>query len=392
MKSKCGILVCETFRREAAAAVAAEGFDDVKVVTFPRDCGRPASRQDRFDQVLREAVCRFDHVLVLSGRCRKMAQPRAASTDYGNVTRIEHCFDLFLPSVTIRKYLADGAYLLTSGWLDTWAEREEIWGSNHPICREFLPESCSRLVLLNSGVSAHSPEQLASMAALVDRPTEIVPVKLEMLRLMLAQHLREWRRNPIRGMECPAGMQPAEYAVVFDKLSGLAECDSEERAIRAIFDLFDTIYAPSLMVYLPLREGSRGTPLMFPVGAPLSDLVLESLAGLRQNHMWSESGAGLLVRMQRNGETLGALLLEGTALLQHKEHYLNLTLTILPVLTLAVSNARILEQLKRSREPLRDSNGMVRHESVGTIAVALNGGVETRRCVSSKGHVTKSGV
>jgi diguanylate cyclase (GGDEF)-like protein/PAS domain S-box-containing protein len=147
----------------------------------------------------------------------------------------------------------------------------------------------------------------------------------------------------------------ADYAAVFDMLRGWSGFETEEQVAQAIFALFDRTCAPALQGYLPGREDRPVTWLTSPVAAPLPEGLVEKLAGLSEPYAWTESGAGFVLRLHRDRETLGILLVEGIAQPQFKEHTLNLTLRILPVLTLAVSNARNFEQRERSQEMLRES-------------------------------------
>ena len=58
----------------------------------------------------------------------------------------------------------------------------------------------------------------------------------------------------------------------------------------------------------------------------------EPLSELRSDCAWLEERDGFVVRIQREGEMLGALLVDRVALPLRKTDYLNLTSTILPVI------------------------------------------------------------
>ena len=152
----------------------------------------------------------------------------------------------------------------------------------------------------------------------------------------------------------------ADYAQVFEMLRRWSGFETEEKVAQAFFDLFQRICAPALQGYLSGREDRPVTWLTSPAATPLPEGLVEKPDGLREPYAWTESGAGFVVRLQRDRQTLGILLVEGIALPRHKEHYLKLTLSILPVLTLAVSNARNFEQLERSQEMLRESEESLR--------------------------------
>ena len=331
MQPSRGIAVCRFLQREVEAVIAAEGWEDVEVVPFPCNCSCLAHHQPPSAQAFEG---RFEHLLELTGTCM-------------GGTRLKSCFELFLPQVLIHKYIAEGAYLLTPGWLSSWPQRMAVWGFDQPLVREFFAESCARLVLLDTGLEAGSAVELATFAAFVDRPYEVVPVGLEMLGLILAKQMRPQRRPSLED-----GSRTADDAMVLDMLSRLAGFDSEEKVAQAVFDLFEMICAPEVQGYVQIKDGQSAL-LTSPAGAVLPEGVESRLMSSCENYAWTESGAGFWVRVRREHETLGVLLVDRIALPQYRERYLNLTLTLLPALSLAVSNARIFEKLERSQEVLR---------------------------------------
>jgi hypothetical protein len=110
------------------------------------------------------------------------------------------------------------------------------------------------------------------------------------------------------------------------------------------------------MAYLPFREGQAGIPLTSRRSVSLSEAVIARMSGLKEKYAWSESGAGFIVRLQQGNEPLAFLLLEGFIMPQYRERYLNFTFTILPVLVLAISNARNYEYREISRKLLEEEH------------------------------------
>ena len=66
-------------------------------------------------------------------------------------------------------------------------------GAERTAAREFIAESATRLVLLDTRVDATSAERLAEFAGFVGLPFEHVPIGLDFARLFLTRIVLEWR-------------------------------------------------------------------------------------------------------------------------------------------------------------------------------------------------------
>ncbi|HEX9077949.1 MAG TPA: ATP-binding protein [Desulfuromonadaceae bacterium] len=347
---RTGILVCEILRREVEEALAAENLSDVEVTTFPCECGGPGQLGEISGAIVPAAARRYDTLLVLA--CDAGAagdrQPATAGTP-AHVVVLEGGFSLFLPSATIRHFQARGAHLVTPGWLVNWRAQLAAWGFDRQSGREFFAESCGKLLLLDTGITGSAVERMGEMAAYLDRPFEVVPVGLDMLRLSLVRHVRPHPPKSHGGRLLPAEeLLSADNAMVFDMMSRLASLDSEECVVRNIFDLFAMFCAPGLQCYLPFRDGRPEAPIAHPQRIAVPADAIKRLSALDEAYAWPESGAGFMVRIHREQQLLGALLVDDIPLPERREDYLNMTFVILPVLALAIANARNAE-LKRER-------------------------------------------
>jgi signal transduction histidine kinase/DNA-binding response OmpR family regulator/HPt (histidine-containing phosphotransfer) domain-containing protein len=365
MNAEYGILVCDNLRREVAAALAAEDLQGVRVFTFPCACGQPAIPAERLDTLLASRIQGLDHLLLLNASCFSPSPAmKLTAVLQEKTTRIERHFDLFLPTSLIRQCITGGAYLLTPGWLQDWPERLRAWGFDQPTARSFFAESCARLLLIDTGVDCDSAEKLAALAAYVDRRCDILPAGLDQLRLLLKGHIMQWRLHVRAPANTAQAVQAADYAMVFEMLSRLAHFKTEATVARAIFVMFDMLCAPAVQVYLPIQpDGIAGRPFGCPEDVATTESAI-CMANLNAPHARTASGAGFMVRVQEDAETLGILLVDRIALPQHTERYLNLTLTILPALALAIANARNMEQLERARAEAEQLNQHLAHQTL----------------------------
>ena len=87
--------------------------------------------------------------------------------------------------------IADGAYLLTPGWLRRWRQHMVAWGFDQPTARLFFAETTHRLVLLDTGVSADASMHLRGLADFLALPYQVIPVGLQRFAAHLARTLAE---------------------------------------------------------------------------------------------------------------------------------------------------------------------------------------------------------
>jgi diguanylate cyclase (GGDEF)-like protein/PAS domain S-box-containing protein len=158
-------------------------------------------------------------------------------------------------------------------------------------------------------------------------------------------------------VESPANLkkQLADYAMALDLMGSLSGINTEPGVIEKIIEIFSMLCCASSIVYLPVVNGRSGdiAPLSnFPSD---NELLIRQLADFKEDHAWTESGLGFILRIGSKDETMGVMNIEGLAFPEYKEHYLNLALNISGILAIAVLNARNFEDLMHSKEILNKS-------------------------------------
>lgn len=160
----------------------------------------------------------------------------------------------------------------------------------------------------------------------------------------------------------------ADYALIFDLLSRLVGFTSETDLVRGLFELFEMICAPAGLAYLPFRDEKAGKMIVSPGATITSAEWVERLSGSRSDCAWLAERDGFVVRIQQDHEMLGALLVDRVALPLRNADYLNLTLAILPVLALVITNARNMERLIQAKDMLHEKRKLA---AVGTLACGM---------------------
>jgi len=118
------------------------------------------------------------------------------------------------------------------------------------------------------------------------------------------------------------------------------------------------LFAPQHLLYIPFEDDKPGETMAFTT-SPIDRAAVENLLAnfdFQAEYAWTESGSGFLLRIAYRSETLGVLEVDAIPFPEYKEHYLNLALTVANVCGLAISNARIYQQIKQAEEALRRRN------------------------------------
>lgn len=151
----------------------------------------------------------------------------------------------------------------------------------------------------------------------------------------------------------------ADYAMVVDLLATLPAATDEAAAVAAVRELFLHLWAPSGIVYIPIVAGRPGPPQPPDTPTAGGPGLAAFLADDSLSSAWDGLAAGFLLRLRHQGNTLGVFAVLGLAFPQYRSHYLNLALAIAQVCGLAIHNARIYSQLRRSLAELETSQRAV---------------------------------
>lgn len=345
---------CPHFRQEVLAVAA--GSEDltglgVNTHSFPCLQGAPKGRVT-LAQVplgLREGTN-----AVIGGGCLRGWDGAGKGLEGAAVLAPQQCFHLVAPPAMVDRLIAEGAFLMTPGWLSDWREHIAHWGFDQETARQFFQETTQKLVLLDTGVSGDSLAQLSAMGEYLGLAWQDIPVGMDMLKLSLERLVLDLRRGAISLP--PPERYFADHLMVIDLLTELLTTGGEKEALGRVEELFALLFAPGRLNYTPAGSGSE-----------------EASAWAGKDFAWTRSGRGFVVRLQHRGQDLGSLELEDLAFAQYKESYLALALPLAKVCALAISNARALESRQKAEQALRNMASIVESSKDAIIGQSLQG-------------------
>jgi signal transduction histidine kinase len=154
------------------------------------------------------------------------------------------------------------------------------------------------------------------------------------------------------------GLEPrlriADYATAFDFLGKLAGCRTEEAVIEKAFDLFSLLFSPTKLIFLEIRAECPGT-VISRSDAPFDlEEAKIRMEWMETDYAWTPSGKGFFIRVGE-GPNRAVIQVEGVRFTEYLNHYLNLALNIVPVLSLALNNAKNYQLLQNEQYKLREA-------------------------------------
>ncbi len=359
MRSSLHLLVCQYYLREAQAIVHGPEFEGVTVSAYPDVCVHPqAERMKMVERLFGESES-SERTVVLVGGCfmPRTGQRPLVEDRLHKVYHADLCFSLLLNKTLIDDYLRAGAYLVTPGWLEVWEQHLADWKFDQPTAQAFFSETTRKLVLLDTGVDPEAAMHLKTCSEYLKLPSERVPTGLDMLRLVLAGIVQDWRRNVAHDEAATAvgkaHRKLADYMLALDLLVKLTRIMTEDEAIHLILELFVMLFGAGNVSYATVVDGTIGT---IHATHPESD-------DARRMHSWIErlgaqedtatTESGFCLRIKYQDETVGIVCAYAVAFPQHESDYLNLALGIVNLCGLAIANARTITRREEAEDALR---------------------------------------
>ncbi len=343
MPDKLHVIVCENLGEEVRAAAEVERFSDVEVVPFAAKCGQAAAGAERLEALVESLRGKGAKVFILGGACLTGKADATGSDSIRTRFGLDQCFPLFVGQPAVEGMIRAGAYLVTAGWVRHWRRSLTEWGFTQPQVREFFAETTKRIILLDSGINPSAEADGRAFAEYVGLPLTVHSVGLDLLRLHLRAAVLEWRLENER-------RKTADLAMLSELTSDLARIGEEDESIADLLLLFRSLFAPKRVLYLPVIYDCPGNPVVVPDHESVDPAEVSRLWALAGDYAVLESGDGFALRVAHRGETLGLIEVRGFAFPAHRDHYLNLALTVSVLAGLAISNARTFHLLREEKD------------------------------------------
>ncbi|MBP1628408.1 MAG: histidine kinase [Holophagaceae bacterium] len=313
------LMVCEHYLADVQACL----IPGHRVSAFPARCGHPPLAWEEVPAI-RENL--EEKILLLGGPCLG-----ALCTKGGRVSsaRLRNCQEMLLDAETLEGFQKKGAYVLSSAWLQHWRRHLATWGEDPEVVSQMLRESVSHLLCLDTGTGPENLQaELAALGEAVGLHGEVIPVGREHLKRFLGKILREAdeRQSTPSAELHEARRQAADRALALEFLSELSQSLLEEEVQKRIVAFFAMLF-----------------------GAARVQFHGPEAAVLEETEEFRITNEGFIVRFGDPDQKIGTIEVAGLDFPQYLNYYLNLTLSVTSVCTMAVLNARSYQALSNAK-------------------------------------------
>ena len=348
MIDKLHFAVCEAYSADFAAALRAEGLNDVKVVSFPALCTRGRLNRQNWPEVLSAKGLTANNLVVVHGACNPQSLLPFELQKARFIFRRD-CLQYWVGEKFLDDVNRTGGYIVTAGWLTNWRSSVDEWGFDAEGLKRFFSEFAQRIIVLDTGVLFDCRQQAINFSQTVGLPHEVVSVDLMYLRLLLRNIWLEWQLDKkeksasvnMGGTLSSGARTNAEYAKLLDVVNQLADALTEEDIVKQLLENVALLLRPKKTGYFCLTQ-----ILDIPdISSENRDLLEVCFRQRRPLYVFSAGGKGFLVRLEYRGEVYGVLEVDELAFPEYRDHYLGWVINMANVSGLAISNARRAEEV-----------------------------------------------
>lgn len=306
-----GILACRNLDDEVRSALRGSAYENVRAIFFDPHCSLPLPEWNKaFGEAYANLSAEVDQVCVLSCGCSFPVPEIGFSAHLRSP-------EMFLSKNELRSLSGPGVYMISSGFAGRYRSSFPCQISS-PGEEKHLPDTgISRIVHLRTRDNGTADTGARELADRLSVSLAIVPVDLALFSARLRETLaslelvalRERKMGQLKGLE----EQVADYTMAFDLLKDIAAAATEKEVIRRIDHLFRLLFSPSVIKH-------SDTP-------------------------YEEGASGLLLPVAYGGEVLLWFQIDHFAHPEFLDGYRNTARVLLPVLGLAIKNARTYQRL-----------------------------------------------
>ncbi len=180
MNGRTKIVICETLRQEAIAALRQEGLEGAELIALP-----PFDPGGNGIRIPLDRIAPNDAVCLLTGDCLPIGISLPDEYRYVHAIRTARACEVVAPRAVLDQLQFEGARIVLPGWVANW--RSYLKVQDEKLFRLGFQQTATKIAMLETDSSVAASSDLKEFGRFVRLPYEIVPVGLELFSSRLAK-------------------------------------------------------------------------------------------------------------------------------------------------------------------------------------------------------------
>ncbi|MFC2107146.1 ATP-binding protein [Bacteroidota bacterium] len=354
-------IVCENYLQDVKAVIPDSKKSDIIFHTYPAICDRMHSLLDNHHKInIRDYKKDNDNSFIIGCCCPyDLKDDEEKSWTCKHCIRPKICFETLLDLPLIEKFIADGYYLITPGWLRKWKFYViDHWKFNKKTAKEFFSESAKKLLLLDTGVYDNVEDEIKAMSDYVGLPYETLNIGTDHIKLIIGRYIDAWEIQKYKKESdtiiSDERKKTSEYVLAFDLLTEVINMFDETSVIEKTKELFNILYAPKKITYFSSDDFKSDEIVM---DRDLFDF--KDVAFIHNND------TGFSLKLLDKGDLIGVLIVENILFKKYIQNYLKLGMFIAPIIALSINNSHQYKILEKTKNDLYQAK-QIADEAIAT--------------------------
>ena len=376
MAQKLAFVTCPNLIRELELVISKNSWNDVESVCLSTHCFKKCSIEESdIKSLFGENFQKYDKIEFLCG-CFRDPSHAVKNCRHIKMPSEPICFNFFTNPGIINDFANKGCYMITPGWLAEWEKNiESVWGFTKPAARSFFKESnIKKIILLDTGIappsaSADTETKLDGLSKYLGLKYESLPVGLEYFGTVLGAKRNSWLLEKIdekhRKQIGELNRKLSYNLSAFEFTSEIAGAADEKSIAKKIIYLFDSLFAPSDIVYYSLVgpavkwRMARDQKITPCENEPQCETISESAEKMAADKISClANGEGFKVFIGAPEENQGMVIINRLKFPHYINDYMELAESVANISSIAISNARKYEKIEAAVEEARKASSV----------------------------------
>ena len=304
--------------------------------------------------------------LIFGGYCLNKLSKSPEYRGYDFVLN-DNCFYQLLNKPLIDRYLNNGSYLITKGWLLDWRKNIELMGFSKEIAREFWSVFPDGILLLNTD-DKKDLEEIDQFSEFINKDISVIDVGLSVfentVRKEYFRKLSKIEKEKNQSEKHLVRKEVSDYQLAFEFIHDIIELDSTEEVIKQILVFIQMLCGAENVIFAPHDvcglNGWLSITEISESGIERIDKLINMYGNSSLKSKLLSDKNVIFIVLDYKGIKVGSLVIDNLRFPEFSIFYNDLFLRLSSLFSILIIDIRNFEKLKKDEETLKEKNSQLK--------------------------------